>query len=544
MTALAALGVARRDAQAVGTRIPTTSAARRLAPAAFIPATPDPSTFQRLALVAMDAARAAGAEMADIRIGMQRQVIVSTRPEVQFEIGYGVRARVRGTWGFEYGTTLSNDAVARVARSAVRGAQRYAETNTALGLAPDGELAPRPVVTGEWRVPVEIDPFTVPIDDYYRVIGALAEDLARIHRNRQIESGTLVWTAETRVFASTDGSLVTQYFMRGGHNGRGDATLPAVTMDRVSIDIPTRREQSGGFELVLVPTTTDTLLARMEEATRLRELPLRPFLDVGRFPVVFDGTAFGSVIGETVGLAMDAERVAGLEADASGTSFLSPIGEIVHAARPSFSSLLTIRSDRALPSTLAAQWDDEGVTPTPYTIIDHGKVVDYHTTRETVGLLASWYAERGVPLQAHGTAIAPSCTSVPVCGTGHLRVAPDSRTSAAASVYELAKDMQHGFILRGGRADASESLSLATLDGSMAIEVQRGKPIARTGVLLQFPTIPLLREKLVTLGGTPTERTVPAWTPKGMPWEWVTQEVTAPAALCKDVDVVSWAFRT
>jgi len=74
--ALAGLGVSTRMASGMATTsrvIPNTAAARRTTHGAWLPEAPDAAVFRALALVAMDAATQAGAEFADIRIGVQRE---------------------------------------------------------------------------------------------------------------------------------------------------------------------------------------------------------------------------------------------------------------------------------------------------------------------------------------------------------------------------------------------------------------------------------------------------------------------------------------
>jgi len=523
--------------------LPTTPAARRFAPRMFLPDAPSEETLRRLAVAAIDAARAAGAEVADIRVGVQRMISVPPipfNPGASLTVGYGVRARVGGVWGFQHGSVLTVDAVTAAAKSAVEGASRYTTVNARLGQSSVVALAPTPVVTGEWSTPMSIDPFSVPVDDYYRVIGTLRETTSTAFRNHGGGCLGLGWNAETRVFASTDGSLILQRRMTGGSGISGSATLPENQQDAVPVDLPGFELQSGGFELALRNDRVDYLLTGMDEAIRLRELPRRPFQDVGRFPIVFDGAAFGNIFGATASQAADAERAAGIEADASGTTFLVPPADVLAAPVPQFSPLLTASVDWALPSPAAVRWDDEGVAPEPYTLVERGHVADYHTTRETAPLLAEWYAKRGRPLRAHGCAVAPTPASLPMSGGGHLRVAP---ATSRASVYDLARDIAHGFIVVGGDVRVEPGLTLSTLAPDHVIEIQRGVPVSRTFVTLQLSTKELLKNKIIALGDARSQRTSSVVTEKGIPWEAIRQPVTAPAALCKDVDVVSWMYR-
>ena len=523
--------------------IPLTAAARRSTPSAWLPEPPPAELFQRLAIVAMDAAKAAGAEFADIRIGVLRRINVPTlpfNPAAGMTVGYGIRARVRGTWGFQHGSIMTTDAVTAAARSAAAGATRYAAANARLKQDVTSELSPAPALRSEWRGPMEIDPFTVAIDDYHRVMGTITETTARVYQNTGIGSGALSWTSELRVFASTEGALLTQHFTRGGAGVAGSAGLPDNPIDRVAIDLPGLESRSAGFESVLDPRLPDYLLSGIDEAVRLRELPNRRFMDVGRFPVVFEGAAFANLLGMTLSRALDGDRVSGAEADASGTTFLVPPEEIFASANPTFAKLLTVSAHRKLPSITAAGWDDEGVEPMEYTVVENGRVVDYHMSRETAPMIADWHRKRGVPVRSRGTVVASSPGSLPVISGGHLQVKP---ATARASVWDLAKEMSHGFVVRSGRAETEPGLTAGTFNGQMIVEIENGKPVARTSVFIRFATRGLLSTNLLAIGDASTVRTATAANGKGMPWQGVTQLADAPAALCKDVDIISWTYR-
>jgi len=525
-------------------RIPRSKKTGRVHPQAWLPDPPRAEQLRALAGVAMEAARSAGADFADIRIGVQRHIVVPQAgfsPNTGMSVGYGVRAWINGTWSFQHGNLFTNDAVAAAARSAVAGARTYAAVNQQLAQhfdAPVSAWAPAPVVTGEWRAPMEIDPFQVPLDDYFLVLGTLVDTTAPAWR-LAVSAFALGWRAETRVFASTSGSMVTQEFLYGGATPRGVAGIAGGIGGEggVEIDVPGPGPViGGGFETVLDPNLVSRVMAGMDDAIRWRELPERNFTDVGRFPILFDGAATAGLIGYTMNLALDGDRVSGLEADASGGSFLSPAADILGASSPQCSPLLTMTADRALPSAMAVQWDDDGVVPEPYALIDAGHVVDYHTTRETAPMLADWYRHRGQPLRSHGTAVAPTPASIPMGSCAHVHVTP---SKGRTNVEDMMREISHGFFVRGGEPNVSPELTLGTMGSrDLVLEIQRGVPVARTYVPLQFATKTLLNKNLLALGGANTARTATIVVEKGMPWQDIQQLVTAPSALCKDVDVV------
>jgi len=502
----------------------------------------------------MEAAKGAGADRADIRVGVRRRLTVYRFPDaivMNQMVGYGVRAWRNGTWSFQHGNVLSADAVAATARSAAAGAQLYAGIDAQLAQHRRGvssrvmleSWAPAPVVTGAWRVPVEIDPFSITIDDLQRVLGTLRRMILPEETQKDLQlhagGGTASWEGEKRVFASTEGSLVTQDTMVGGSRFGAIATTP----DNYAVGLGQSESVSlsAGVESLLRPGIGDELQQLAETLARWQELPFRPFGEVGRYPVVLDGRCMAQVVGATIDQALDGDRVSGIEADAAGRSFWAPPLDVLQAAAPQLSPLLSARVDRALPSSVAVQWDDDGVAPEPYTVLDHGRVVDFHTTRQTAPMLAEWYARQGRPVRSHGGAVAPTADSVPSGSGGHLKVAP---SPASVSVDDLMREISHGFLVINGSVWASPGLTTGGIgfdanDGLM-VEIRRGVPVSRTTLRLQFVTQSILGKKnLLALGGASTMGTSEVFASKGIPWQALPQQVTAPAALCNDVDVIA-----
>jgi TldD protein len=124
--------------------------------------------IEKLLLQAVDAMKAAGAAFADARIGRYRRQNIGTR-EQQITgvsdtdtIGLGVRALVRGTWGFAGTRELTPDGVERAAREAIA----IARANRLPGVPPvvlaPGENHGRKswksaYVTDPWDVPTRTD---------------------------------------------------------------------------------------------------------------------------------------------------------------------------------------------------------------------------------------------------------------------------------------------------------------------------------------------------------------------------------------------------
>src|SRR5690349_21839759 len=161
-------------------------------PSASLPAdaAPTQSSLRELAAVALDAARSAGAQYADVRISRNRNQSINTRERrvqgVQDNetFGFGVRTLVGGAWGFAASSDLTRDEVARVARQAAA----QASANRAALVKPV-VLAPAPVTRdGTWRSPIKTDPFEVAIEDKVALLLAANEAALKVKGSRFVNS--------------------------------------------------------------------------------------------------------------------------------------------------------------------------------------------------------------------------------------------------------------------------------------------------------------------------------------------------------------------
>src|SRR5688500_9361351 len=190
----------------VGSQQPPASVARPASPE--VPAaspTTNPS-FQDLATLALDAARSAGAQYADVRISRNRVQSISTRERrVQGlsdneTFGFGVRTLVGGAWGFAASSELTRDEVARIARQAVAQAQ----ANRAALVRPV-VLAPAPVTKdGVWRGPAKVDPFDVAVEDKVALLLAANVAALKVPRARFVNS-QMFFLRDEKTYANSEG---------------------------------------------------------------------------------------------------------------------------------------------------------------------------------------------------------------------------------------------------------------------------------------------------------------------------------------------------
>ncbi|MCX5762310.1 MAG: twin-arginine translocation signal domain-containing protein, partial [Gemmatimonadetes bacterium] len=188
--------------------------------AAPAPDAPSLARFQdgagkELLMVALTAAKSAGASYADARIGRYRQNFVVTREQQIINVvdtdtlGCGVRVLVDGCWGFAGTRLLTRDAVAGAAReaTAIAKANRIARDRPI-------ELAPAPAVpNGVWKGAFTTDPLEVPLEQKVDLLLKANAEALKVKGVRFVNS-VLFFVKQERLFASTDGTLTDQTFVR------------------------------------------------------------------------------------------------------------------------------------------------------------------------------------------------------------------------------------------------------------------------------------------------------------------------------------------
>jgi len=503
--------------------------------AAFLCETVMADQLQALATRAVDAARSAGATYADVRVSEQHRLVLrSGRILLYSEFMYGVRALVDGCWSFSYGRTATPDAVTQCAKAAVGSARTVAILTKAISASSViPEWVPAPVVTGTWRSPVKVDPFTVPIEQQEELQSAVQIEVERTPGALGMFEAE--WIRETRVFAATTGSLVTQELYRA---------MPVTHIEvifgrsQLKAPVPLLRLSSGGYETLAVPELLDQAKQAAEESARLVRLPSRQ-IDVGRYPIVLDGNIMGSLLGTLVGPSLELDRVLGQDPETAGTSrmTLEQLGTQVAG------KALTLKGGRAVPSVSAVQWDDEGNVPQEHTVIRDGILTDFHTSGRTVSAMSDWYAKHGQPVRSNGCALSVEADRTVVVQPPHVTMTP---SQSNVSFEDLYKDLPRGIVaLKSGSVSPDQQLSSGSMDSEYGglFEVSRGKIVGRIRDMgLQFSTAPFLKS-LAAVGGVDTVCQSDVYTSKGMPWVEVQHSATAPAALFTQVNLIEMQLK-
>jgi TldD protein len=462
-----------------------------------VPAPPplDDPAIKELALLAIDAARSAGATYADVRFNRNRTQAITTREQrvqglVDNEtMGFGVRALVNGAWGFAASRDISRDEVARVARQAAQ----QAKANS-LTLVHPVVLAPVTATPdGRWHTPIEIDPFGVPVEDKVGIL--LAANAAALKAGAKFVNSSMFFLREEKTLATSDGSFIVQTIHR---------TQPSMTMTAVSADgsdFQTRQSNEiapmgRGYEHVRDAHLVDSAPRWAAEA--VQKLSAKP-VAVDRYDLVLHPSHLWLTIHESVAHPTELDRALGYEANYAGTSFVAP-PEAVLGKLKFGSPLMNIRGDRSQPGSLGAiGWDDEGVKPESFDIVKNGVFVDYHTTREQAPLLADYYKRTGRPVRSHGCSYAQTWADVQFQRMPNVSLLPGEKDH---SWDDLIAATDRGIAIVGdGSFSIDQQRYNAQFGGQLFYEIKGGKIVGMLKDVAYQMRIPEFWGALDMIGG-------------------------------------------
>ncbi|MDQ2930688.1 MAG: TldD/PmbA family protein [Gemmatimonadota bacterium] len=426
--------------------------------------------FKELAMRALDAAKSAGAEYADVRISQNRNQAIQTREHrVQSlsdseTFGFGVRVLVKGAWGFAASRDLSPDEMVRVARQAVAQAQaNRAALERPVVLAPVS-----PTANGTWRGPAEIDPFDVPIEEKVALLLDANAAALKVAGAKFVNSG-MFFLREEKTLATSDGTYVVQTIFRS----QPQMTVTAVAPDfsdfqsRQSNDI---QPMGRGYEHVRDAKLIDNATRWATEAAQ--KLGAKS-VDVGRYDLVLHPTHLWLTIHESIAHPTELDRAMGYEANYAGTSFVSPPEKMLGKLRYG-PELMNIQGDRTQPGSLSAcGWDDEGVVPDTFLIIKKGIVNDYQTTREQAPWLDWWYKKQGKPTRSHGCSYSQSWADIQFQRMPNVSLLPGEKEQ---SFEDLIAATDKGIAIVGeGSFSIDQQRYNAQFGGQLFYEIKGGK---------------------------------------------------------------------
>jgi TldD protein len=369
--------------------------------------------------------------------------------------GIGVRVRVGGGWGF----AATREVTAAGAEAALARALAIAEAQPA---GPATPLAPVEPARGHWASPHAVDPFDVPLGDKLALLFA-AEEALRTGDERLVRTmAALRAWRERKAFASTEGAACTQELVATGGG------IAAWATDGTELQMRSYPLAHGGL---FAASGWEHLLALdlaahgprvAEEAIELLSAPDCP---EGVTTLVLDGEQLALQIHESVGHALELDRILLYEASYAGTSWVraGDVGSLRYG-----SDQLNITADATVPGALGSfGWDDEGVAAERYPLIEAGVLRATLSNRESAAAVG---LER-----SGGCARADGFARQPIVRMTNVSIEP----GRAGSLEDLIADTDEGMYLETNRSWSIDDRRLQFQFGTEVAREIRGGRLGR-----------------------------------------------------------------
>jgi len=433
---------------------------------------------RKLSDIALNAATAAGASYADVRTGRYlRQYVITRENRVKDIIstestGIGIRVIADGTWGFAASDELSEKSAADNALLAVK----VAKANSRLQKEPV-ILAPVES-TGEisWATPIEINSMEVPVEEKVDLL--LRANSAAMKSGADFVNSMLMMANDQKYFASTEGSYIDQDIHRiwpsfkvtvvdkksgdfrsrsalAAPAGRGWDYMQCEADHRLNLP-PGVRVYTDGYDMV-----EDAASA----AVHAREKINAKSVETGEYDLILDPSNLWLTIHESVGHALELDRVLGYEANFAGTSFAT-LDKWKSGSFRYGSEKVNLVADRIQPGSLSrVAYDDEGVRSGRWDLVRNGILVDYQTIRDQTHILGQ--------KQSHGCCFADSWSSVQFQRMPNVSLKPGKNT---LSVNDLFKKVENGiYIIGNGSYSIDHQRLNFQFGGQLFYEIKNGK---------------------------------------------------------------------
>ncbi|MGW0436349.1 TldD/PmbA family protein [Micromonospora sp. NPDC003197] len=338
-----------------------------------------------VATAAVRAALDAGARYADARMMHRRYESMTARNgEIEAlsqdeDAGIGVRALVGSSWGFYAVPDISE----RAAHAAGSHAAKIAAASARVP-GPDTGLLPVPAIAGSWASPCLVDPLAVPLSDKGDLLVKATRTMVE-HGADLAEGLYQIWDTR-KWFVSSEGHQIDQHIRECGAGISATVIGDGETQRR---SYPSYRGQYGtrGWELV---DSLDLSAHAARIAEEARALLTAPPCPAGETTLILGSEQMALQIHESVGHAIELDRILGWEAAYAGTSWLdlAQLGDLRYG-----SELMNVTIDPTIPGALGSfGFDDEGTPAGKRDAVREGRWVGVLAGRDSAAVAGLDYA--------------------------------------------------------------------------------------------------------------------------------------------------------
>ena len=416
--------------------------------------------------LALEEVRRGGVGYADVRAGQEDGESVDVRDQRVEGVssgttrGVGVRVLHDGAWGFAATAQLDPDnirATARLAIDVAKASQRLA-SNAGLD-----ETSP-PV--GDYITPHQRDPFDVPLQEKIAYLLDTTESARQVAGLAFVDATYDIWKRRT-VFVSTEGARTDQTILQVGAGFQCWAIGGGEAQVRSFPNSFRGQFTCSGWEDVLALDLPGNAPRHAREAVALLSAPDLPHRE--NATVILDSSQVALQTHESVGHAVELDRILGMERAFAGTSFVQ-VGDRDKLRYGS--DLISITADATTPKALGSfGWDDEGVAANSAPIIRDGILVGFLTNRETAASIGE---------RSNGTARADSWGTIPLIRMNNVSLHPQE-----GDFDSIVADTADGVLMKTNRSWSIDDRRVNFQFGlEIAYEVKNGQ----LGQLYRNPT--------------------------------------------------------
>lgn len=309
--------------------------------------------FPALADLALAKATELGASFADLRFMQTDRESLFVREEMvqgidaASSLGCSVRVLVEGAWGFAASEEISEKRLLQLIESAVAIAKGQAGWRKQ-----PIEIESLPAHTGRWEMPLDVDPFTVSLEE--KIERLLGINRAALGKGANYCNSHLSAVRERKWLANTFGTRIEQSRVR--LHPQFSVTLVDSKKGEFASRASLRPPRGAGYEHLGEWDAAAEAALAVEQA---REKMAAPSVTPGKKDLVIAPSNLWLTIHETVGHPTELDRALGYEANYAGTSFCTPdkLDSLQYG-----SELVNLIADRSAAGGLSTvAWDDDGV---------------------------------------------------------------------------------------------------------------------------------------------------------------------------------------
>lgn len=343
-------------------------------------------------------------------------------------LGCSVRVLVEGSWGFAASSEITEKRLLELVESAV------AIANGQKGWrAKPVEIESLPSFVGKWELPVQVDPFTVSLEE--KVERLLGINHAALEKGASYCNSQVSSVRERKWLANTFGTRIEQSRIR--IQPAFSVTLVDPKKGEFASRASSRPPRAAGYEHLSEWGAAEEAALAVEQA---REKMAAPSVVAGKKDLVIAPSNLWLTIHETVGHPTELDRALGYEANFAGTSFCTPdkLDSLQYG-----SAIVNIFADRTAATGLATvAWDDDGVETAgkEFPIIKEGVFRNFQMALGQAALIGR---EGG----SNGCAYSDSFDAFPIQRMPNISLQPGSDDTVTAE--SLIADVEDGIYIDG-----------------------------------------------------------------------------------------------